>query len=381
MHLVINATEVGRRRGGNETFIAGLIQGLADVDPSPRVSLLTCQWDSLPDFPPAFSEVNLGIYRRLPFFIWQQSMALRRLEADWYLANFFLPTCMPCKGAVAVHDLSFRAHPEYFPPTIALYMRWLTAWAVRQAELVVTGSKFSRQELFRFYSVDEKKVVTIPYGVGSEFGPPGKETDRIAERETLSRYGIVTPYILALGNIHPRKNLGRLLDAYLRLQARWKSAPTMVWVGLERWDSGELIQRANSAGVTLTGFVAQEDLPALYREASMLVYPSLYEGFGLPILEAMACGTPVITSNTTSIPEVVGEAGLIVDPMDSQAIAEAMGQLLGDISLRQHLQQAGLERARQLTWTHTAQRLLACLSPGAGLAASTGTPPSGGQGY
>jgi glycosyltransferase involved in cell wall biosynthesis len=357
MHLVINAAEIGRRRGGNETFITGLIQGLAGLDPLPRVSLLTCRWDSLPDFPPGFPAVNLGKYRRLPFFLWQQTMALRQLEADWYLANFFLPPRLPCKGAVAVHDLSFRAHPEYFPRTIAWYMRWLTGRAVRQADLVLTGSEFSRQELFRFYPCDEKKVVTIPYGVGREFGPAIGET----ERRLLSRYGIVTPYILALGNIHPRKNLSRLLDAYLRLQARRNPVPAMVWVGLQRWDSGELIQRANSAGVILTGFAAQEDLPALYRQASMLVYPSLYEGFGLPILEAMASGTPVVTSNTTSTAEVAGEAALTVDPTDVEEIAEAMDRLLEDASLRERLRHAGLERARQFTWAHTAQRLLAWL--------------------
>ncbi len=361
MHLVINATEVGRRRGGNESFITGLIEGLADLDPSPRVSLLTCRWDTPALLPPMFRQVNLGAYRRLPFFLWQQTIALRQLEADWYLANFFLPPSMPCKGAVAVHDLSFRAHPEYFPRTIAWYMHWLTAWAVRRARLVLTGSEFSRGELFRFYSVDEEKVITIPYGVGSEFRPVADETDGATEQAVLSRYGVDGPYILALGNIHPRKNLTRLLDAYLRLQQRRRSIPAMVWAGLRRWDSGELVEQARSAGVTLTGFVAQEDLPALYRQAVMLVYPSLYEGFGLPVLEAMACGTPVIASNVTSLPEVTGDAALLVNPTDVEDIAAAMAQLLDDASLRKRLQQSGLERARQFTWTRTAQRLLALL--------------------
>ena len=361
MHLVINATEVGRRRGGNESFVTGMIEGLTGLNLSHQVSLLTCHWGTPSHFPSAFQQVNLGTYHRLPFFLWQQTMALRELEADWYLANFFLPPSMPCQGAVAIHDMSFRAHPEYFPRTIAWYMRWLTGWAVRRAQRALTGSEFSRQELFRFYSVDEKKVVSIPYGVGSDFRPVTDETGGGAEQSTLSHYGITGPYILALGNIHPRKNLTRLLDAYLRLRQKRRSVPAMVWVGLERWDSGELIGRARSAGVILTGFVAQEDLPALYRQAVMLVYPSLYEGFGLPVLEAMACGTPVVTSNTTSLPEVAGDAALTVDPTHVEEITQAMARLLDDAFLRERLQQAGLERSKTFTWTRTAEHLLASL--------------------
>jgi glycosyltransferase involved in cell wall biosynthesis len=237
-------------------------------------------------------------------------------------------------------------------------MHWLTGRAVRQAQRVLTGSEFSRQELLRFYRVDADKVVTIPYAVGSEFHPVAGETD---ERATLSRYGVPGPYILALGNIHPRKNLARLLDAYLSLKQRRKSVPVMVWAGLERWDSGELIARARAAGVVMTGFVAQEDLPALYRQALMLVYPSLYEGFGLPVLEAMACATPVVTSNTTSLPEVAGDAALTVDPTNVEELAEAMAQLLDDTALQKKLGQAGLERSKAFTWTRTAQRLLTSL--------------------
>jgi glycosyltransferase involved in cell wall biosynthesis len=137
--------------------------------------------------------------------------------------------------------------------------------------------------------------------------------------------------------------------------------PAMVWAGLERWASGELTERARSAGVILTGFIDRGDLPSLYRQAEMLVYPSLYEGFGLPVLEAMACGTPVITSNTSSLPEVAGDAALTVNPTQVGEIADAMAQLLSDATLRRRLRQAGIERASAFTWTRTAQRLLAVL--------------------
>lgn len=361
MHLVINATEVGRRRGGNESFISGLIEGLAELHHSHRVSLLMSQWDSPPHLPSHFHQLNLGTYRRLPFLLWQQTIALRRLRADWYLANFFLPLYTPCHGAIMVYDLSFRAHPEYFPRTVAWYMHWLTARSIRQTCRVLTSSEFSRRELHRFYPVDEDKVAIVPGGVSPRFQPVSNKTDMAAEQFALSRYGITGPYILALGNIHPRKNLACLLDAYLRLRQERDMVPPMVWGGMERWGSGELLERARSAGVILPGFIAQEHLPILYRQAMMLVYPSLYEGFGLPPLEAMASGTPVITSNSTSLPEVVGDAGLTVDPNSVEEIADAMARVLEDRSLRQRLQQASVERARQFTWTNAARRLLETL--------------------
>jgi glycosyltransferase involved in cell wall biosynthesis len=361
MHLAINASELGRGRGGNESYIAGLIEGLSAVSSPPEVSLLTCEWGVDLDLPPDFRQVNLGPYRRLPFLLWQQTRALKQVEADWYLSNFLLPLSLPCKGAVVVHDLSFRAHPEYFPPSVAWYMRWLAGWAVRRADRVLTVSEFSQRELLRFYPRAKGKVSVVPNGVAREFGPSSGGGTVGMDARTLSSYGITPPYILALGNIHPRKNLSRLLEAYLRLKHGRTSAPSMVWVGASRWGSHELLERARSTGVLLTGFVAQEDLPALYRGAVMLVYPSLYEGFGLPPVEAMACGTPVIVSDTTSLPEVVEEAAVTVDPTDVEMMTEAMGSLLDDKMLQERLRKAGLERSKQYTWPRTARHLLAAL--------------------
>jgi glycosyltransferase involved in cell wall biosynthesis len=361
MHLVIDATEVGRRRGGNESYISGLVEGLSTLDPLPNVSLLTCQWNTPLLLPDTFHQINLGPYRRLLFFLWQQTTALHQLEANWYLKNFFLPPVVPCKGIVVVHDMSFKAHPEYFPPLVAWYMDWLTRWSVRRAKCVVTVSEFSRHELLGFYAVDQSKVIVIPNGISEEFHPVNDDVGQQADKGILANYSISPPYILALGNIHPRKNLARLLDAYLLLQRRSQSTPPMVWVGLERWDSTSLVAKAYDAGVVLTGFVAQRDLPAFYRQAIMLVYPSLYEGFGLPPLEAMACGTPVVTSNTTSLPEVVGDAALTVDPTAVEAIAEAIARILDNVSLRQHLRKAGIERSKSFTWHHTALHLISHL--------------------
>jgi glycosyltransferase involved in cell wall biosynthesis len=337
------------------------VDGLAALKPSLDISLLTCDWGRPLNLPAQFRQVNLGPYRRLPFLLWQQTQMLRRLRADWYLSNFFLPPILPCAGAVAVHDVSFRAHPDYFPKTVAIYMKWLTGLAIRQSARVLTCSEFSRQEIERFYQVESSKIVTMPYGVTADFQPMSGAVDPTQEEAVLSRYGLRRPFIFAIGNIHPRKNLGRLLDAYLQLKVDRTDLPALVWGGLQRWESNNLVERALAAGVVLPGFIEQADLPTLYRQAEMLIYPSLYEGFGLPPVEAMACGTPVIVSNTTSLPEVVGEAGLVVDPLDSAALAAAMAKLLDDQALHQQLKQKGLRRAGQFTWKRTAVELLAAL--------------------
>lgn len=362
MHLAINATEIGRQRGGNESYLTGLLQGLAEIDAATSSTLLVTP-DGLAALSAitsaAYPTVNVGSYRQLPFYLWQQTRHLVRLHPDWYLSTFFLPPVTPCRAAVLVHDMSFRAHPEYFPRFIALYMRVLTGLAVHRAERVIALSEFTRREIVRFHPAAAQKTVVVLPGIDATFHP-GSGVDDAA---MLAPYGLTPGYILALGNIHPRKNLGRLLDAYQLLRRQNPATPSLVWAGMPRWSSADLVARAQATGVLLPGFIAQNAMPALYRQAVLLVYPSLYEGFGLPPTEALACGTPVVTSNTTSLPEAVGEAALTVDPTDVTALAEAMARLLEDVDLRAALRQTGLMWVKRFTWPATARNLLAALLP------------------
>lgn len=374
MHLAINVSDLGRSRGGNESYLLGLVSGLAAVArqtgrPAMRISLIAAQEGaglarSIAE-PHGWTVIDAGPYRRLPFLLWQQTAVLRRLRPDWYISTFFLPPIAPCRAAVLVHDLSFRAHPGYYPLSIAAYMRLLVGLAIRRAEVVVALSEFTRSEIARFYPSSDDKVVVVYPGIGAEFRPDAEEDGRV-----LSALGVRQPYVLAVGNIHPRKNLGRLLDAWLRLSApvrpggKGGSKPALTWAGLDRWGSGDLIGRAREAGVQLIGFVPAAYLPALYRQAEALVYPSLYEGFGLPPLEAMACGTPALTANTTSLPEAVGDAAVTVDPTDVEALAGGLARVLFDAALRRDLRARGLARAAQFRWERTASRLIEVLAGG-----------------
>ena len=361
MHLVINGTEIGRQRGGNESFLLGLLQGIQDAEIPLQVTVLVTS-EGAEVVKPLVAEcqiIDIGSYHRLPFYLWQQTSFLRRLKPDWYLSTYFLPSCLPCRGAVIVHDVSFCAHPTYFPPEIALYMRLLTGLAIRRARVVAFDSKFTASEVKRYYpQVLTKGVVTWP-GIDRRFRQPATAKDDL---KTLAHYGLQAPYILAIGNIHPRKNLARVLEAYRQLNSSNATMPGMVWIGLPRWKSAYLIREALEAGVILPGYVPPDDLPALYRGAAVFIYPSLYEGFGLPVLEAMACGTPVICSNTSSLPEMAGDAALTVDPYDVNAMARALRLILADQQFASALRQRGCQRVQRFTYADTAQTLYRALN-------------------
>jgi len=364
MHLALNASEVGRLRGGNESYLWGLLDGLSEAAETTgtRVSLIVSGEGAgrVRDETrlETFEVHDAGPYHRLSFLLWQQTVLVRRIRPDWYISTFFLPPALPCRAAVLIHDLSFRAHPEYFPRTIALYMRLLTGLALRRAEVVLALSEFTRGEIARFYPAAAAKTAVLYPGVGREFTP---QADPAADARVLADLGVEPPYLLAVGNIHPRKNLGRLLTAWQRLRDEGHDVPAMVWVGQRRWESGPLLDRGRVAGVHLPGFVAAHQLPALYRNAEALAYPSLYEGFGLPPLEAMACGTPVLAAGTTSLPEAVGDAAVMADPASVDELVEGLARVLFDADLRRDLRVRGLARAAQFSWSRTAARLLEIL--------------------
>ena len=359
MRLVINASEIGRRRGGNESYMLGLISGLELCASSHEVHLLTNTWDHNVPVPLPFEQTNLGTYKPLRFWATQQQRYVRHLQADWYVSNFFLPPDLPCKGAVIVHDMSFCAHPEYFPKHIALYMQFLTRWSARKADVIIAISEFTKNEIMHYWDVDPAKIVVIHNGIGDDFHQALDDVDANADLGALANYGVEPPFILTVGNIHPRKNLALLLDAYIELKQEGAHLPRLVWGGVKRWSVNELVKRAEKAGVILTGYIDQIDLPAFYRQAKVFVYPSLYEGFGLPPVEAMACGAPVVTSNNSSIPEVVGDAALLIDPTSKQDMMKALKRILQDDILREQLRSSGIKLAARYTWNDTATHLLA----------------------
>jgi glycosyltransferase involved in cell wall biosynthesis len=258
---------------------------------------------------------------------------------------------------VTVHDLSFLRLPECFEPTLRDYLTANVPRAVRRADWVLADSESTRRDLVELIGASEDCITVIYPGVEPRF-------DRIADTATLERvrrrYGLPDRFILSLGTVQPRKNYVGLIKAFADLDHRDVS---LVIVGGKGWLYEEIfasVQELNVQDrVIFAGFVDDADLPEIYNLAEIFCLPSLYEGFGIPPLEAMACGTPVITADNSSLPEVVGNAGILVDARDQDALGDALDQLLADPARRRTLTERGIAQAAQFTWPKAAQRLLA----------------------
>ena len=290
------------------------------------------------------------------------------LPAEWltgpvdcfYSPDFVLPPLRRATRALlTVHDLSFLRHPETFTPALRAYLERSVPRSVTRADHVFADSHATRADLIALLDVPPERVTTLHCGVSARFTPQ----EAPGERERLAaQYGVgARPYILAVGTVQPRKNYIRLMTACDALVSGRDL--DLVIAGGSGWLAEAILEAAAQRPyVRITGFFADGDLPALYRQAALLAFPSIYEGFGLPPLEAMACGTPVVASTASSVPEAVGDAGLQVDPHDSAAWTAALARALDDAELRAHLREAGLARAATFTWVRAARHWLDTLA-------------------
>jgi glycosyltransferase involved in cell wall biosynthesis len=254
---------------------------------------------------------------------------------------------------VTIHDLSFLFFPHSFRSLRRSYLRVFARMSVRRARRVIAVSESTRRDLVEIYGISPAKIDVVHNGVDASFRP--LPADQVAAFR--QQRGLPDRFVLFVGTLEPRKNIVRLIEAYARLP---KERPPLLLVGGKGWFYDEIFGRVAALDLTgevhFAGFVPAEDLPFWYNAADLFVYPSMYEGFGLPPLEAMACGTAVITSTASSLPEVVGKAGQLVDPTDTDALTATMEQVLGDRDLQQQMQAAGLVQARSFSWEKAARQ-------------------------
>jgi glycosyltransferase involved in cell wall biosynthesis len=261
---------------------------------------------------------------------------------------------------VTVHDVSFLNNPEYFTSFRAHQLKLTVTRTISKAVRILTPSEFSRRSIVAAYGVPDDKVTVIPNGVSSAFRPMQPEASAHWVRE---RYGIPAPFVLTVGDLQPRKNHLGLIQAFEELLRAHPHLPhRLVMVGKETWYAPHIRRAAQKSSVSdrihFTGWVADDDLRRFYAAADLFVFPSLYEGFGLPILEAMACGRAVLCSNTSAMPEVANAAGILFDPYSVPEIARAMQDVLLDSELRSRLERLGLKRAATFSWNRAAQKTL-----------------------
>jgi len=282
--------------------------------------------------------------------LWEQSVLPLRLRGGLLWSPCNTGPLSVCKQVVTIHDCGFFDQARCFSPQFARWYQWLIPRLARRARKIITVSEFSRRRLLELTGVDENRVVVIPNGVGRQF----VAVDPERQAEVRRRLRLPSPYVLSVGSLEPRKNLPRLLEAWRQLSAKDRHL-SLVLVGASGQQFQSIDLTGNMPSVMTAGYVSDEDLPAVYSGAQLFVYPSLYEGFGLPVLEAMACGTPVVCSQITALAEVVQDAGLLVDPYDPAAISAGIRRVVEDESLRAGLRQRGLDRAREYTWDRAAR--------------------------
>jgi glycosyltransferase involved in cell wall biosynthesis len=270
-----------------------------------------------------------------------------------------LPPLVPCRSVVTIHDCIHLMFPQYLPNRLALtYARASIAMAARRATRVLTVSESSKRDIVRLVDVDPAKIDVIYNSYDERFGvePGDEDIERVRERFQLH-----DPFVLYAGNVKPHKNLERLIDAFQVVRKRGLDNVKLVLIGDDISKYAALRRAVHRhqlhQHVRFLGFVPEETLAVMYRLASVFVFPSLYEGFGLPPLEAMASGTPVVTSNLSSLPEVAGDAAMLVDPYDPEAIADGIYRVLTDDTLRHSMRAKGIERARQFSWEQSVRRV------------------------
>jgi glycosyltransferase involved in cell wall biosynthesis len=368
MHIAINAHLLAHtrtfRRAGVSNYVEALLHGLGAIDRQNRYSVYTTRGLGAralglpPNFrvrPSRLPTINPRV--RIP---WEQLLApalLRLGRADVYHGVLnVMPLASPVPSVVTIHDLSPFLFPQTFRRVNRIYTRWAIRVACRRAARILAVSEFTKQEIVRWMRVPPERVVVTYNAADDRFAPPSAEELAIFRRQK----GLPERFVLFLGTLEPRKNLPLLLDAYAMV-ARSIDAPLLI-AGSQGWLYEPVLAKAEQLGLgdrlRFVGYVDQADQHLWYAAATVFAFPSLYEGFGMPPLEAMASGTPVVVSSSSSLPEVVGDAGLVVSPSDPEELADALHRVVTDETLRAELRMRGLAQARRFSWRNTAERTL-----------------------
>jgi glycosyltransferase involved in cell wall biosynthesis len=356
------------RRTGTENYSLHLIRELLAESTDHRFRLYFKQAPQPALFPGSAER------RVIPFpRLWTHARLSWELMRDppdlLFVPSHVLPLVHPMRSVVTVHDLGYHYYPEAHTLTQNVYLRWSTRHNARNAIRVLADSEATRRDLVSFYRIREEKVRVVYPGRDETLAPV---SDQGLLERVYARHGVTGPYLLYVGTLHPRKNLVRLVQAFanfLRTGDLGATDPApslqLVLAGQKGWLYEEIyaqVRKLDLVGhVVFTGYVPDADLPSLLSGALAFVFPSLYEGFGLPVLEAMACGVPVVCSDASSLPEVAGQAALLADPLDIDAWTEALGRVAVDQDLRRTLRERGLEQVQRFSWRQTAQETLQVL--------------------
>ncbi|MGD1070474.1 MAG: glycosyltransferase family 1 protein [Bryobacteraceae bacterium] len=359
MRFAVDAHAIGRNLTGNEIYVRSLLRGFADTDRNSEFLAYISAPGAEHWIPERFGvrRVSANPYSRLG---WELARLIRSDQPDLIHVQYTAPLLGRTPVVVTVHDVSFLEHPEYFKGIRRSQLRYTVARTVVRAAMVLTVSEFSREAILRAYDISPDKVRAIPNAANPDFRVVGRERAVNAARIKL---GFQAPFVFSVGDLQPRKNQIGLIAAFSKLLgAHPQLKHHLVLTGKDTWFSPKVRAAALASGfaerIHFTGFVSDSDLLELYNACDCFVFPSFYEGFGLPILEAMACGRAVACSNTSAMPEVADGAGLFFNPHSIDDIKRSMSDILLDAELRGRMERLGLQRAAQFSWQKSARATL-----------------------
>lgn len=355
--IAIAARGLTRGFSGPNEFIRGLTQGLLDHAPAHTIHIYYDSSDALGSFPKAVEHVLPSTNR----IVWDQILLPRALKKDQIDVAIFpkgpVPLSLPCRAVSVIHDLGyFYPDLDAYRPLDTLYFRFALPFASRVTLGLLAVSEYTRRDVIRLLRADPSKVITIYEAPNDHYRPV---TDEARLEQVRQRYGLQEPFIFYPTSISPRKNIPRVLEA---MEACMEQIPHHLYLtGGLKWNTRGILERLEGPlrnRVHLLGPVPAMDMPVLYSLAQFAIYPSLFEGFGLPVVEAFRCGTPILVSDQTSLPEVAGDAALVVDGLSADSIRDGMLKLATDAALRHALSQKGLQRGDVFSWKNTVQTMM-----------------------
>jgi glycosyltransferase involved in cell wall biosynthesis len=360
MRIAVDAHAIGRHLTGNEVYIRSLLNAFAARNRDCEFMAYVSDEEARGRL---HSRIRTRIVARNPFLRLGFDLGMKVREDRPHLLHvqYTAPLGCPVPVVVSVHDVSFLEHPEYFTRGRAWQLQWTVRRTVARAAKILTGTEFSRASILKVYSdLAEDKVVVVPNAAAPEFRPISHESAAAFVRE---RFKIPSPFILSVGDLQPRKNHIGLIRAFAQVVRAYPQLKhRLVLAGKPTWFAERVHEAARESGVgdriQFCGFVSDPDLLQLYNACDLFVFPSFYEGFGLPALEAMACGRALVCSRTTSLPEVVDGAAILFDPYSTDEMVRAIADLLRDPELRARMERLGLQRAAHFSWQRTAERTL-----------------------
>jgi len=361
MKIGIDAHTLGSKSSGNENYYLQLLQELARAQPNGnRYTIYFTHLQGLPKIPVA-DHFELRRIRPINPFIripLSFPFEFQRGKLDVFHAQFIIPPFCYCRTVTTIPDILFERFPDFFPPFENFRCRLLIPWSARRADHIITVSQSSKNDIVNYYHIHPEKISVIDEAPREEFRVLNRHECR---ERVAAKYGIRDSYLLYVGRINARKNLLRLVEAFSRLHH--KGVPQkLVIVGKQDWQGEQVVQKVKDLGldreVVFTGYVDWDDVPAFYNAADLFVFPSICEGFGAPILEAMACGVPVVTSSGSALEEVAGGAAALVDPLSVDSIANVMETVLEDSDLMTSLRSRGFGRVADFSGRRKAQQTI-----------------------